>query len=196
MHAISHHALEERIILLRHGPVALCSIGFVSAAGFKSWAAAYERSDVIPQQPPLSARMAAASVLKAFTSERPRSRQSAAALGLVGPTASAIFNEPALPIIRVPGIRLPITTWLVACRALWLSGVLNKGESVTKSRQRGRAAARLLIANSKGGVALVGHGWINRFISDELQAAGWHRSCKSSALWGVSSYTPPDRSSL
>lgn len=196
MHAVYDHASEERIVLLRHGPVAVCSTGLVSAAGFDSWVAAYERSDVIPQQPPLSARIAAASVAKAFTSERPRSCQSAAALGLVGPAASAIFNEPALPIIRVPGIRLPITTWQIACRALWLSGVLTEGESVTKSRERGRAAARLLVANSKGGVALVGHGWINRFIGDELQAAGWRRSCKSSAHWGVSSYALPDRSSL
>lgn len=183
------------IVLVRHGPPDAPPARTLDNIGFAAWVRGYEDAGLRPgTSPPRQAAEAARSADTVFTSTLPRSRQSAVALGIVGATAMSTFDEPALPVPRLRFFQLPVGGWLVLCRSLWRAGLHQDGETYRAARARGVMAADILVrAALNGGVALIGHGWINRFIGAALVDRGWQQHGGGSELWGVTSYVPPER---
>ena len=64
---------------------------------------------------------------------------------------------------------------MLLLRVLWLFGLSKNGESFTQAKNRARLAADNLIslAETHYEVLLVGHGFINHFIAQELKKCGW-----------------------
>lgn len=182
------------IVLIRHGPPDASPARLVDNVGFAAWARGYEDAGLRPDAiPPDQAAEAARSVDTVFTSTLPRSRESAAALGMADVTAMSVFDEPALPVPGLRFLRLPVGGWLVLCRSLWRAGLHKDGETYRAARARGVIAAEILAnAASSRDVALIGHGWINRFIGAALVDRGWQQRGGGSALWSVTSYVPPE----
>ena len=182
-----------KIILIRHGPPDAPSARMLDKPGFAAWARSYEDAGLRPDtSPPRQTAEMARSVDTVFTSTLPRSRQSANALGMVGLTALSVFDEPALPVPKLHFLRLPVGGWVVLCRSLWRAGLHQDGETYSAARTRGIVAAETLeSAALNGGVALIGHGWMNRFIGAALVDRGWQQRGGGAKLWGMTSYLPP-----
>lgn len=181
------------IVLIRHGAPDVPSRRVLDGAGFADWARAYEAAGLRPHTlPPRRTVEAARSADAVFTSTLPRSRQSAAALGLAGAVAMPAFDEPALPVPALRLLRLPVGAWSVLCRSLWLAGLHEDEETYRAARARAAAGAEVLVeAAATGGVALIGHGWINRLVGAALTGRGWRRRGGGSALWAVTAYARP-----
>lgn len=176
-----------KVVLIRHGTPDAPPRRVLDSIGFADWVQAYEDAGLCPGTlPPHRTVEVAGSAHAAFTTTLPRSRQSATALGLTGITALSVFDEPVLPVPALRFLRLPVVAWLVLCRSLWLTGLHEDGETYRATRARVVGAAEVLAAAAlNGGVALIGHGWINRFIGAALAERGWHRRVGGSALWEV-----------
>lgn len=181
------------IVLIRHGMPDVPPRRVIDSVGFTDWVKAYEDAGLHPNTlPPNRTVDAARSADTVFTSTLPRSRQSAEALGLARVTVMSAFDEPILPVPALNSLRMPVGAWLVLCRLVWLAGLHGNGETYGATRARAAEAAEVLTrAAAKGGVALIGHGWINRFIGAALIKRGWQRRGGGSALWDVTAYMPP-----
>jgi broad specificity phosphatase PhoE len=95
--------------------------------------------------------------------------------------AQPVFREFERQILKLPPVRLPLRSWLVGSRMLWLMGFNSKGiESFKKARQRAREAAGLLAgkAATEEVVVLVAHGLLNAFVSYYLRRLGWRKTFK------------------
>lgn len=192
------HCDFGEIILIRHGPPDAPSARMLDNTGFAAWVRSYEDAGLRPDtSPPHQTAEVARSVDTVFTSTLPRSRQSANALGMVGLTALSAFDEPALPVPKLRFLRLPVGGWLVLCRSLWRACLHKDGETYSAARARGIVAAEILASAAlNGGVALIGHGWINRFIGAALVDRGWQQRGGGAELWGMTSYLPPGGPSI
>jgi len=164
-----------RILLARHGPVALPASGLFSFADFARYVAEYEQSGLVPGAVPPSALREALGDARVFASDAPRVSDTLARLGVTAQTASADWREapPDAPHLSVP---LPVAIWLALAR---LRGALDPNLSDARAalEQRAQACAGFLCAQAQDGpVALVGHGWFNRSTAQALIRRGWRRS--------------------
>ena len=76
-----------------------------------------------------------------------------------------------------PNMRLPIKIWTTIARVKWILGIDRQGiESFSQARQRAQKVAELLAQTSErqSKVALVAHGFLNRYVKKELGKMGWH----------------------
>lgn len=180
----------KEIILMRHGQPNLAHVGKVSALDMKRWIEEYELSEIVDQPAPqASAKLAeAASVIVA--SNAPRALTSVQALGLQPKLVDELFCEAELPYGLWKWPRLSPFTWVFILRILWLCGFSRRVESIRNAKVRAEAAAQHLqsLANA-GTVLLVGHGFMNRMIAKQLEAAGWARQQSTgSRYWGAMRY--------
>ncbi|WP_162056342.1 histidine phosphatase family protein [Pontibacter pamirensis] len=75
-----------------------------------------------------------------------------------------------------PRLRLPIKLWTAFARVKWMLGVDRNGiESFADARERARKTARQLAEASeeKPKVVLVAHGFLNRYVKQNLEDMGW-----------------------
>jgi broad specificity phosphatase PhoE len=177
----SGSARQGRIIVVRHGRPALDRNAGprLDARAYREWWAKYEAGSLQHgQTPPDELRQHAHPEALFFSSERPRSAETAALIAAGRPVKShAIFNEAPLPPPRWSERRryLP-KTWNKFARLAWLIGHHHEGEEhVGETRERAEKAAEMLIEAAGDGrdVILAAHGWFNRMLRRPLARRGW-----------------------
>lgn len=171
------------ITLIRHGrPLADFS---TKRRGHElgEWLRAYERVAVEEALPPPEAPRRvlkeAGARVRLFSSPTVRAWSSAALLA-PGATVEALdeAREAPLPERVWCPLRVRPATLLVLARTAWFLGAAAVERPAEVRGRARRVAARLVAAASEdrgGSVALVGHGYMNRFIASELRALGWRR---------------------
>lgn len=111
-----------QITLMRHGKPRLVASRWLAPCAMHGWIAQYDRSDVHIDAIPPEAHVAAGTATTVLTSNLPRARSSAAALGHPAAHSDALYREAALPhaLWRFPP--LPPMIWAGVFRVLWLWG--------------------------------------------------------------------------
>ncbi|ENO81022.1 hypothetical protein B447_10058 [Thauera sp. 27] len=180
-----------RITLLRHGKPAYELKGLARAEDLGEITKSYDLAG-IADSPPKGTVAATRGDLLVVCSHLVRSVESARALGLPEVhLQDSLFCETAIPYFRSGTLSLPIGVWLVVLRVLWVFGFSRNGESLLDTRARARRAATRLVelAEQYGNVLLVGHGFINHFIAQELRKLGWHGPSKPGrGFWAYGVY--------
>jgi broad specificity phosphatase PhoE len=169
-----------RIILIRHGQPHLPLRPSTGHAGFADYITAYEEAGLAPQDlPPQELRTLVQALDHVFTSDRPRSRQSASALapGAVL-TEDALFAEAPLGAPRIPFLKMTVPKWAVVSRILWYLGFAPGIETMAAAGARAARAADILVsrAREKGAAVLVAHGYFNWMIGRRLRKLGFRRT--------------------
>jgi broad specificity phosphatase PhoE len=177
------------ILLLRHGVPRGDHLTRVRGCDFAAWVAAYESAPLDERAgPPAELCRCAADIACIVTSTMRRARESAALVAPGRPvTASALFDEAALPT-RIPWrIALKPDHWDALARAAWLAGWSAGVESLAEASTRSEQAAQRLdeLARDHGSVLLVGHGMMNTLILRALRRRGWRGSGSPRAYWGA-----------
>lgn len=183
------------ISLIRHGKSKHIENTRITCKEFQEWAEKYDSSGVFEESsyPPVTLeKIATANVV--MTSDLKRSIESAS---LLNPNqkvfSDALFRETELPAFpRILRLKLIPNSWTVILRCLWFSGYSRQCESLVNAKQRAKQAAEQLVkyAEKYNSVVLVGHGFFNRLISEELMKMGWEGKGKSSVKhWSCTTYS-------
>jgi len=182
--------VSREIILMRHGQPNLAVVNKVSALDMKRWIEQYNLSEIIDQPAPEASVQLAATAQVVVSSSAPRALTSVRALGLQPTLVDAIFCEAQLPHGRWRLLRLSPFTWAFILRISWLCGFSGTVESVRQARIRATEAAQQLQSlASAGPVLLLGHGFMNRMIAKQLEAAGWTRQKRNgNRYWSAMVY--------
>jgi broad specificity phosphatase PhoE len=169
-----------RIILIRHGQPDIALSPRTGHSGFAAYIDAYEAAGLDPASlPPEDLRDLVCELDAVFTSDRPRSTESAR---LLAPHAELVidplFAEAPLASPRIPLINLTVPTWAVVARVLWHAGFHPAIEDYRKARHRAGQAADILTARAHetGAAALVAHGYFNAMIGRILRKRGFSRT--------------------
>ena len=169
-----------RIILIRHGQPHIALRPKAGHSGFADYIGAYEESGLAPSNlPPAELKDLVRELDHVFTSDRPRSRQSAAALAPHATlTADPLFAEAPLAAPPIPLLRMAVPKWAVVSRILWHVGFHPGIENPRKARVRAARAADILVARARkpGAAVLVAHGYFNWMIGRELLRRGFTRT--------------------
>jgi broad specificity phosphatase PhoE len=168
-----------RIVLVRHGQPAIALAPRTSRHGFRDYIDAYELAGLDPASlPPDQLRDLMRELSAVFTSDRPRSLESAAALAPHAElTVDPLFAEAPLAAPPIPLFTMAVQGWAVVARLLWHAGYHPGIENARKAKQRAVRAADILIAKARetGSAALVAHGYFNMMIGRELRRRGFSR---------------------
>jgi len=169
-----------RILLIRHGQPHIELSPRTSHAGFAEYIDAYEQAGLSPTNlPPAELRDLVRELDHVFTSDRPRSHQSAAALAPHAELiADPLFCEAPLASPRIPLLSMRVPKWAVVSRILWHAGFHPEIENPRGAAKRAVQAAEILIARAKtnGATALVAHGYFNWMIGRVLLKRGFQRT--------------------
>lgn len=168
-----------RILLIRHGQPHIALRPRTGHAGFANYIDDYEKAGLLPSDlPPAELRDLAQELEHVFTSGRPRSHQSAAALAPHAElTADPLFAEAPLAAPAIPLLQMRVPKWAVMSRLLWHAGFHPGIESARAAGARAAQAADILIARARksGAAALVAHGYFNWMIGRQLAGRGFAR---------------------
>ncbi|WP_442756424.1 hypothetical protein ACNHKD_07365 [Methylocystis sp. JAN1] len=166
----------RKIVLVRHGPVALKATGLLSFEAFGVFVDAYESAGLAESaRPPESLSKQLADVAAVLASDAPRVRETLARLDLRADVVAPDFRE-APPVAPRTSLRLPVFAWLALARARGeFSPALAEARHGLR-RRAGACAERLAAASESGPAALVGHGWFNRYVAAALAARGWRKA--------------------
>jgi broad specificity phosphatase PhoE len=183
-------SVSARIVLVRHGRTSCASTGWLDAAGFRRWTAAYEAAGLASgETPPPALRALASEAGRVVTSNLPRARDSAR---LLAPCAEIIIShllrEPPLQVPPSFGPRLPLAIWLIAAGLGWRFQVSRSEEPLAAARHRAREAAEWLaaLATEESPLIAVTHGVFRRLLQDALRARGWRgRKGQSHDHWSA-----------
>jgi broad specificity phosphatase PhoE len=177
-HAYAQSVL--RIVLVRHGRPAISTDQRTSHFGFRDYIDAYEAAGLDPSSaPPEELQDLAKGLSAIFTSQRPRSQESAKAIAPHAELiADTLFEEAPLASPKIPLIKLGVPAWAVMSRILWHAGYHPEIENYRRAKQRAAAAADILMfkAQEDGTSALVAHGYFNAMIGRELARRGFKKS--------------------
>lgn len=181
------------IILARHGKSSFDMRKQISGSGLAAALDNYDAAGIDKHShPPQALRSVIQSSTRIFTSDLPRSLESASRLHPEGDFLSLpLFREAPLPRNFPVPYRLSATAWTVIARVCWFFGYAGDVESYAQVRRRADEAAQHLIqhASDSGRVALIGHGLFNILIAKQLVRKGWSGPKKrSSHHWGWSIY--------
>jgi broad specificity phosphatase PhoE len=169
-----------RIVLIRHGQPHIALSPRTGHAGFSDYIDDYEEAGLAPSSlPPEELRDLARELKHVFSSDRPRSRQSAERLAPHAQlTVDPLFTEAPLASPRFPLLRMEVPKWAVVSRLLWHAGFHPGIENPRQARARAAKAADILIARARevGASALVAHGYFNWMIGRQLRKRGFHRT--------------------
>jgi broad specificity phosphatase PhoE len=186
-----------RILLIRHGQPHIALSPRTSHAGFADYIDAYEEAGLSPSNlPPAELRDLVRELDHVFTSGRPRSQQSAAALAPHAELiADPLFLEAPLASPPIPLLRLAVPKWAVMARLLWHAGFHPEIENPRAAAKRAVQAAEILIARAgkAGMTALVAHGYFNWMIGRVLLKRGFQRTGSHQArYWNTVIYERKD----
>ena len=191
-----HADAAIRIILVRHGRPAISTAHRTSHRGFRDYIDAYEAAGLDPESaPPEELQDLVGELTAVFTSDKPRSQDSARALA---PNAELIadplFVEAPLASPRIPLLRMSVPSWAVMARILWHAGYHPEIEDYRRAKQRAVEAADILMARARedGVAALVAHGYFNAIIGRELRRRDFRKSGSHRArYWNAVIYELP-----
>jgi len=186
-----------RILLIRHGQPHIALAPRTTHAGFADYISAYEEAGLSPANlPPEELKELARELDHVFTSGRPRSHQSAAALAPHAELiADPLFVEAPLASPPLPWLAMRVSKWAVVSRMLWHAGFHPGIEKPRAATRRAIQAADTLIARARntGTAALVAHGYFNWMIGRELARRGFRRTGSHQArYWNTVIYERPD----
>jgi len=186
-----------RILLIRHGQPHIALRPRTDHAGFADYISAYEKAGLSSANlPPEELKKLARELDHVFTSGRPRSHQSAAALAPHAElVADPLFVEAPLASPPLPLLAMRVSKWAVVSRILWHAGFHPGIEKPRAAAARAVQAADMLIAKAgKTGIAaLVAHGYFNWMIGRELARRGFRRTGSHQArYWNTVIYERPD----
>ncbi len=169
----------KRIFLIRHARPDVPRAKQYSWQEASQYLIDYDSSDIEPITS-IPELLRGLPVQKIYCSTLRRSIQTARML--FGPdiklVSQPVFREFERQVVRLPPVNLPLRSWLVSSRMLWLMGFNSKGiETFRKARTRARQAAELLAerAATEETVVLVAHGLLNAFVTHYLKRLGWNR---------------------
>lgn len=169
-----------RIILVRHGRPDLPLRPRTSHHGFRDYIDAYEAAGLDPQSlPPQELSDLVKELNHIFTSDRPRSHQSARALAPHATLqADPLFAEAPLASPRIPLLKMRVPKWAVVARVLWHAGYHPEIENYRRARHRAARAADILMDKIRNGGSsvLVAHGYFNAMIGRQLRQRGFVRT--------------------
>jgi broad specificity phosphatase PhoE len=169
-----------RIILVRHGRPHLPLRPRTGHRGFADYIDAYEAAGLDPENlPPQELSDLVKELNHVFTSDRPRSHQSARALAPHATLqADPLFAEAPLAAPRIPLLKMRVPKWAVVARILWHAGYHPEIEDYRKAKHRAAQAADILTGKIRdGGTAiLVAHGYFNAMIGRQLRRRGFART--------------------
>lgn len=182
-----------RIVLIRHGQPHIALSPRTSHKGFATYIDDYEAAGLDPASlPPAELRDLVRELDAVFTSDRPRSHQSAKALAPHADLiADPLFAEAPLASPRIPLLNMQVAKWAVLSRILWHAGFNPKIEDARGARARAVRAADILVARAreKGVAVLVAHGYFNWMIGRELARRGFLRTGMHQArYWNAVTY--------
>ncbi len=164
-----------RITLLRHGKPEFVARSVGPHNPPSAALQTYESSDV--QEPPPASLQALSKSPGIFcvTSQLKRARSTARLLTADTAIATELLNESELPHPKRLYIPLPWNVFLLIYRLLWLIGYRRNCPGRNQDQTRARLATEYLVnqATLHNSVLAVGHGIMNRMISNELRRAGW-----------------------
>jgi len=192
----AHTGASMRIILVRHGRPAIPTDQRTSHRGFRAYIDAYEAAGLDPESAPPDELQDLVSELAAvYTSDKPRSQDSARALA---PNAELIadplFVEAPLASPRIPLLRMSVPKWAVMSRILWHAGYHPEIENYRRAKTRAADGADILMARAKedGVTALVAHGYFNAILGRELRRRGFRKTGSHRArYWNAVVYELP-----
>lgn len=168
-----------RIVLIRHGRPDIADCRRTGHAGFRDYIDAYEAAGLAGDcVPPKDVCELVRGLPAIYTSDRPRSRDSARALSPEAELiADPLFVEAPLASPRIPLVRLGVPAWAVLSRLLWHVGYHPDIENYHFSKLRAKRAADILTSRAvrDGAAALVAHGYFNAIIGRELKRRGFTR---------------------
>lgn len=169
-----------RIILVRHGRPDLPLRPRTSHHGFRDYIDAYEAAGLDPQSlPPQELSDLVKELDHVFTSDRPRSHQSARALAPHATLeADPLFAEAPLASPRIPLLKMRVPKWAVVARVLWHAGYHPEIENYRRAKHRAAQAADILTEKIRdgGSSVLVAHGYFNAMIGRQLRQRGFVRT--------------------
>ncbi len=165
-----------QIVLVRHGQPHIALSPRTSHRGFGDYIDAYEAAGLHPESlPPRELAELGHELTAIFSSDRPRSHQSAA---VIAPHAivlrDPLFAEAPLASPPIPLLKMHVPSWAVVSRLLWHLGFSPRIEGWFAAQRRAENAADMLIAQAResGKVALVAHGYFNWMIGRVLRKRG------------------------
>ena len=166
------------ITLIRHGWPAIDTKTRMIGSEFAAWLGAYDRAGIDPAVPPPRALIAALiSSKRILVSPARRALESARMLDFSAqPEICRDAGEAPLPSRIICPIPLQPLTYTGIARTLWLLGWAEAIESKAEVQARAQTLAAHLItlAEADDDIALVGHGYMNRFfLGPALNALGW-----------------------
>jgi broad specificity phosphatase PhoE len=169
-----------RIVLIRHGQPHIDLSPRTGHVGFSDYMDDYEAAGLAPVSlPPEELRDLVRELDHVFSSDRPRSRQSAERLAPhAALTVDPLFAEAPLASPPVPFLRMEVPKWAVVSRILWHAGFHPRIENPRQARRRAAKAADILIARAREAdiAALVAHGYFNWMIGRHLLKRGFART--------------------
>lgn len=163
------------ITLIRHGKPTFELKGKAKARDIGQIISRYDLSG-IEDEPPEHAKQRASACHVAVCSDFIRSLESAKALGFSDILPSdPVFREIAIPHFKQGSLTMSVNAWGILLRCMSVLGFAQNGESLSMAKQRAQVAASTLIdmAHEHQSVLLVGHGFVNHFIGQELLARNW-----------------------
>lgn len=179
------------ITLMRHGQPKFSLQGWVQTKDLPFIAKKYEATGIVGGPPEKTLKTVQKNNY-IVCSHLKRSVDSAHSLGftkidLIDP----LFAETAIPHFAKGHLKLPVSIWVILLRFLWLFGFSRNGESLLNAKKRAKVAAKKLItlAETHNEVLLIGHGFINFFITKELRKLDWQGSKKPDKdFWAYNVY--------
>lgn len=163
------------ITLIRHGKPSFELKGKAKARDVGEIISRYDLSG-IEDEPPENAKQQASACHVAVCSDLIRSLESAKELGFNDVLLSdPVFREIAIPHFKQGSLTMSVNSWGILLRCMSVLGFAQNGESLAMAKQRAQVAASTLIemAHEHQRVLLVGHGFVNYFIAQELLARNW-----------------------
>lgn len=163
------------ITLIRHGKPTCELKGKAKARNIGEIIRRYDLSG-IEDEPPEHAKQRASACHVAVCSDFTRSLESAKALGFSDILLSdPVFREIAAPHFKTGSLTMSVDVWGILLRCMSVIGFSRNGESLSMAKRRAQVAASTLIdmAHEHQSVLLVGHGFVNYFIAQELLARNW-----------------------
>ena len=190
-----HHRQSEqkKIILIRHGKPILQPQPPLSSADFGKWLSKYNEASIDENvSPNTTTRQIVESSEIIISSNLKRSIESAKILGITKKhIVDKTFEEVGMPYNSWVFPKMPPTLWIILNRTLWFLGYSKNCESYQDAKSRSIECAQKLqeIVKENHSIALIGHGFMNRFIGKQLLNAGWLGSKRpQSGYWKASIY--------
>lgn len=168
----------KQIALIRHGEPDLDKIGRFGYDEAKEYIKSYDSVGILVPDKPFFMVEEDEEILF-FTSTLPRAQSTAQYL--FGPdreiTELADFREfeRSLGNRRIK-MRLPLRYWTITARIEWMLGINREGvESFSEAKARALSGAQKLdsLSEENNKIALVAHGFLNRYLKKYLQDLGW-----------------------